>query len=369
LANEDLYAFRRFVSESVGAKAVDYWPRPHLVLSSDQNESLRALDSRLASIESVDRASLIVVVGADPAEREPVMELRVRKAVNRLGAKLLDVGSHDIGLTAKASAVIRWTPAEFAGVLTWLTRSGQLPEGVESAEYEAARSLLTGVGPIVVLYDDTFPDIPVPQKSEALVALAGFVDTLAVSHPVGVIPMLMTSNEMAARDFGLVSLNDGGTPWGKPVVDRLIAGEFSAAMIAGANPVKTMPELADALKNLDFCVVTELQLSETAAVADVVLPAASFAEKVGSVTNTSRRVQVFSQAVPGPGVARPDWQILVELSQRWETSLPYSTPEQILADVAACVPEYAGPHQLPSRYVEVGPEGFPVSAGLGDAAE
>jgi predicted molibdopterin-dependent oxidoreductase YjgC len=79
-------------------------------------------------------------------------------------------------------------------------------------------------------------------------------------------------------------------------------------------------------------------------------------------------VQVFSEAVPAPGIARPDWQILVELSQRWDSSLPYSTPEQILADIAAKVPQYSGSH-MPSRYVEVGPEGFLVSTGLGDAAE
>ncbi len=369
LSNEDLYAFRRFLEEVVGSGVVDYWPRPDLRLSPDAYESFRRLDSHLTSLDSVDHASVIVIVGADPSEREPVMELRVRKAINRLGAKLLDVGTHDIALTPKASAVIRWTPTELAGVLTWLTRSGQLPDGVEAAEYEEARSLLSGDGRIVVLYDDSFPDIAVPEKSEALIALARFVESLALTHPIGVIPMMVTSNEMAARDFGLVAKNADGSPWGTPVVERLIGGEFAAAFIAGANPAGSEPSFADAVEKLDFCVVTELQMSETASVADVVLPAACFAEKVGSVTNTSRRVQVFSEAVPAPGIARPDWQILVELSQRWEASLPYSTPEQILADISANVPQYAGSHKLPSRYVDVGPEGFLALSAAGDAAE
>ena len=113
--------------------------------------------------------------------------------------------------------------------------------------------------------------------------------------------------------------------------------------------------------------VTELKLSETARRANVVLPAASFAERVGTFTNTTRRVQVFSAAVPAPGMARPDWQILVELSQRWDNPLSYSSPEAILAEIAQTVPGYRD--VLPALYADLGSAGVTVTSSGVAAAE
>jgi predicted molibdopterin-dependent oxidoreductase YjgC len=93
-------------------------------------------------------------------------------------------------------------------------------------------------------------------------------------------------------------------------------------------------------------------MTETAQLADVVLPVASFAEKFGTFTNTERRIQMITQCVPPPGIARSDWEILVDLSQSFEHPLDYFSPEQIWEDIREHVPAYAG-----LSYMDIGPGG------------
>jgi predicted molibdopterin-dependent oxidoreductase YjgC len=117
-----------------------------------------------------------------------------------------------------------------------------------------------------------------------------------------------------------------------------------AAFVLGSNLVKGEPGLglAEKLRGLDLLVVHELFLTDTARLADVILPAASFAEKLGTFTNTERRVQAITETVPAPGIARADWEILVDLSQYLERPLSYTLPGEIWAEIAAEVPAYRG---------------------------
>lgn len=365
LPNEDLFAFKRFVTDVLGSGSLDYWPRPSMSLDEEGHQALTRLSSRLAPIDAIDRAGLILIVGTDPSESEPVMELRIRKAMNKLGATLVEIGYDDIPLSNKAAASVRCDPDQLAGVMRAFQLEGGLPEASDEFE-EASRILSATTGPVLLLYDDGFPGMPVENHADAFASLDSFVATLGARLNVGVIPMLRSANEMAARDFGLIANTKDGVGWGSPIVDSIRKGDFAAALISGANPARGDPAAVNALEKLDFLVVTELVLSETAQLADVVLPSASFAERVGSFTNTSRRVQVFSAAVPAPGISRPEWQMFVELSQRWDKPLMYSSPEQILADIVATVPGYKG--VVPDSYRQVGPEGVSVAGGAGVAA-
>ena len=96
------------------------------------------------------------------------------------------------------------------------------------------------------------------------------------------------------------------------------------------------------LKNLDILVVQDIFLTETAALADVVLPSACFAEKDGTLTNTERRVQRIRKAVDPPGEAKPDWQIIADLSTRMGYKMDYSTSEDIMKEISGVTPSYAG---------------------------
>lgn len=357
LPNEDLFVFRRFMRDVLGATHTDFWPRPDLPISQADEPVQAALGARLARIDQLDHARLIVVVATDPSEREPVIELRIRKAVNKLGAKLLEIGSRDIPLTEKADVSLRGNADQIAGLLRALTMRDVTP--ADFPQFGAGRALLESEGPVVVLYEDALYDVPKASRMDVMNALAGLVAAVGVNREVGLIPMLLSANEMAARDFGLAAGSEDGGRWGAPLAERIGGGEFAAAVIAGGNPLQSLTRAG--APGLDFCVVTALSENETTALADVVLPTAAFAERVGSFTNTSRMVQAFSAAVPAPGIARPDWQIFVELSQRFDTPLAYSSPDAILSDIPRLVPGYA--ELLPESYGSTGADAFLGPAG------
>ena len=121
--------------------------------------------------------------------------------------------------------------------------------------------------------------------------------------------------------------------------------ELRGLYIFGENPVVSDPDshhLIQALKALDFLVVQDIFLTETAQLADVVLPGASFAEKEGTFTNTERRVQRVRQAIVPLGESRPDWQILVDLATRMGLPMSYENPEAVFEEVRSLTPSYAG---------------------------
>lgn len=123
--------------------------------------------------------------------------------------------------------------------------------------------------------------------------------------------------------------------------------KLKAIYIMGENPMISDPDLGHvehALKNLEFLVVQDIFLTETAALADVVLPAACYAEKDGTQTSTERRVQRFRKAVEPPGKAKADWQIICELAAKmgFAKQFPFKSPEEIFNEVAKVTPAYGG---------------------------
>ncbi len=113
----------------------------------------------------------------------------------------------------------------------------------------------------------------------------------------------------------------------------------------GESPTVGSPDLQGKepqLKNLEFLVVQDMFLTETAKLADVVLPVSAFAEKDGSFTNTERRVQRVRKAITPPGQAKLDWQIICELSQRLGLPMSYANSAQIMDEVASLTSIYGG---------------------------
>ncbi|MBM3136052.1 MAG: formate dehydrogenase subunit alpha, partial [Chloroflexi bacterium] len=126
------------------------------------------------------------------------------------------------------------------------------------------------------------------------------------------------------------------------------AGQLKAMYIMGENPMMTDPDLQhveEALQALDFLVVQDIFLTETAALADVILPGAAFAEKDGTFSNTERRVQLVRKAVEPPGEARADWQIIAEIARRLQGSgqgWEFASPAAIMEEAAGVTPQYGG---------------------------
>jgi predicted molibdopterin-dependent oxidoreductase YjgC len=190
----------------------------------------------------------------------------------------------------------------------------------------------------------------------------------------GVNPLRGHNNVQGACDVGaLYNLFPGYQPvndevarkkfeeaWGQPLPSKpglTLVEMFNAAhegkvrgmYIVGENAVLSDPHsshVREALEALDFLVVQEIFLSETAELADVVLPATSFAEKEGTFTNTERRVQRLRQAIPPVGESKADWEIICEVAKRMEgvdpTQWEYNHPSEIMAEIARWTPIYGG---------------------------
>ena len=123
------------------------------------------------------------------------------------------------------------------------------------------------------------------------------------------------------------------------------AGKIKAFYIMGENPLVSDPDLAHAkasFDTLDFIVVQDIFLTETAKAADVVLPARCFAEKDGTFSNTERKVQRIRQAVTPPGEAKYDWEITCEIATRMGSPMTYETSEDIMKEIAEVTPSYGG---------------------------
>jgi len=122
-------------------------------------------------------------------------------------------------------------------------------------------------------------------------------------------------------------------------------GDIKAMYIMGENPAMSDPDSSHielALSNLDFLVVQDIFLSQTAALADVVLPAASFAERMGTYTNTERRVQLSHKAIDPPGLAKADWEIICKISSLSGYSMHYDSPAEIMSEINSLTPSYGG---------------------------
>ncbi len=129
------------------------------------------------------------------------------------------------------------------------------------------------------------------------------------------------------------------------MVNKAEKGEIKSLYIIGENPLVSDPDLnhaEKAFKNLDFMVVQDIFLTETAKLAHVVLPAHCFAEKEGTFTNTERRVQRVRQAVDAPGQSRPDWKILCAVASKMGYEMSYENSENIFTELAQVTPSYRG---------------------------
>ncbi len=129
------------------------------------------------------------------------------------------------------------------------------------------------------------------------------------------------------------------------IMDGAVDGSIKMLYIMGENPMVSDPDIhhvSHALDSLDFLVVQDIFLTETAAKAHVVLPVACFAEKDGTFTNTERRVQRVRKAVQAPGEARSDLEVFQELMTRIGYAEKIQTPEEVMNEIAAVTPSYGG---------------------------
>jgi predicted molibdopterin-dependent oxidoreductase YjgC len=154
-----------------------------------------------------------------------------------------------------------------------------------------------------------------------------------------------SARERLANLWGLEHLPDKPGLTVVEMMNAILGGKIKGMYIVGENPIVSDPNthhVKEALDKVDLLIVQDIFLTETAELADIVLPAASWLEKDGTVTGTERRVQSMSKAIEPIDQARADWQIVSEVANRLNLGFDYSRPEEVLQEIDRAVPSYGG---------------------------
>ncbi len=357
------------------------------------------------SIAEVDKSDVFLVTGSNTTETHPVIGSMIKRAIKYGNAKLIVVEPREIELTRFANV---WLRQKNGTDVAWLNGMMNviLEEGVEDKKFIEERctdfdKLKETVKKYTPEYVEDITGIPADdlRKAARLYANAnraaiyyamgitqhstGTDNVLSIANlamltgnvgfeGTGVNPLRGQNNVQGACDLGalpntLPGYSDLTNPeirgkferaWGvqlpdkvgKGIVEILNAasgGEIHGLYILAENPMVSDPDtnhVKEALEKLDFLVVQDIFLTETAKLADVVLPGACFAEKDGTITNTERRIQRSYKALDPPGEAKADWQILYEVSTRMGYEMNYNHPSEIMDEIAELAPIYGGIH-------------------------
>jgi formate dehydrogenase alpha subunit len=370
------------------------------------------------NIADIDNCQTLFVIGSNTTEQHPVIGTRIRRAVRR-GAKLIVADPRSIDLASIAALYMRQRPGTDIALLNGLAHI-ILKEGLVDQDFIAKRtegfddwrkvvetytparvSEITGIAvddlftaarlyagnkPSTIFYAMGITQHTVGHNNVLAIANLAMLTGNIGKPGAGVDPLRGQNNVQGACDVGALPAFYTGyqrvaddaarakfeNAWGvklpaKPglVVGEMIRaaheGKVKAMWIVGENVAMSDPDVQhviDSLNRLDFLVVSELFMTETAQLADVVLPAASFAEKDGTFSNTERRVQRVRKVIAPVGECRTDWQAVCDVARRisskfkvqsssnlepgtlnlWE----YETAEQIMNEIASVTPSYAG---------------------------
>ncbi len=331
--NEELYTFQMFARNTLGTEKVSQRQ------GSFTPFKLAELPNILtATIQGMEKAKAILIVGADVSDRQPILELRLKKA-RKLGAKLLFLGGIPGPLARFAAAKVEIAPDKLAGAVQAIT-AGIKGETTDAA-FEKLVGILKAAGENSAVWFDEAATL-----FEGNVELLGDLAKLAEATGslgkagLGLGVLVGANNSTGARDIaGLFESNlDYAT---------FLKGDenIKAAYVLGTNPLADIEQFggnSESLSNLELLVVHEMFLSDTAKLAHVVLPVSSFAEIEGTYTNTEGRVQKIKPALTPVAGTAPTIAILIELADRLGKPLPKMGVAEIFNDLAVNSEAYAG---------------------------
>ena len=350
--NEEAYLFQKLLRGVIGTLHIDHhhgsFPGPRDALTGRPWMMTN-------SIADIEKAAHIVLIASDPYERQPILNLRIKKAMkagahiyivnegatelDRFAASKITLPQHGAGMAAKMllKHVLSGTidnPRQYEDIRASLEQDNDAISAAEQTfGLEAttqlqhlAETIATSKGAIL-LYDEMATLAPgcsdLAADVQALAVITGNVNRPGS----GVGPLVEDANSLGARDMGVLP---DALPGYRPAPEKgmvynemLSSQDIHALYVMGANPLRHVSSLPP---NLELLVVQDIVLTETAQQADIVLPAVTFAEKDGSMTNIDHHVQKIVHALrPLPG-AKADWEILTmlanQLGQKWNYSSP-----------------------------------------------
>jgi len=401
--NEENYIIQKFSRAVLGTNNIDHCARlchAPTVVGLAQSFGSGAMTN---SINEVRDAKCILAIGTNTTEAHPIIGMDIKNAV-RNGGKLIVVNPREIDLVHFADLWLQHRPGTDVALLMGMCRV-IVDEGLLDSSFIEARcenfddfrksltrfdldsvEQVTGVlkekivdaariyattSPATILYS-----MGITQHSHGtdnVIAIANLAMLAGnIGKPsTGVNPLRGHNNVQGACDLGALpnvypgyqAVTDSvikekfETAWGcslsaqpgltlAEILEAAYQEQIKAVYIMGENPMLSEPEAKhaeEALKKLEFLVVQDIFLSETAQLAHVVLPGVTFAERDGTFTNTERRVQRVRKAIEPVGDSKPDWWITCQIAQRMGSrGFDFTHPSQIMEEIASLTPSYGG---------------------------
>ena len=402
VSNEETYLIQKMVRAYFGTNNVDHCARLCHASTVAGLATTLGSGAMTNSNQEVLDSEVILNSGSNTTEAHPVLGTFIKKAKKK-GAKTIVIEPRKIELAETADIFIQIKPgtnvAIFNGLMNVILEENLQDEEYikeRTENYEELKEIIKDYTPekVAGICGADADDIRKAARMYASARKAGIYYSMGVTQhstgtqgvmsvsnlallcgnigkeSCGVNPLRGQNNVQGACDMGALP---GDYPGYQKVYDDNINNKFQDAWgvelsktagltvteimkkveedevkflyIMGENPMISDPDInhvRKALENNDFLVVQDIFLTETAEYADVVLPAASFAEKDGTFTNTERRVQRIRKAVNPPGQAKPDWEILMTIMNIMGTKSKYSGPSDIMDEIASLTPQYGG---------------------------
>ena len=340
LTNEALFSVRKLATDAIGTENYAVSDRFSLKPFFDN------LAGPLATHRDIRYAKTIVLIGGEPEELQPLTGKQIRQAVRNGGAQFILVNSVRIRLREQASQFIHIRPGtEDAAALALANAAdaqlGTRKMGVEVAEVDAARKAITETqGDVVIMFGG---ELSAPAQA----CMAQMSHTFAgEGRRVLLHPLPLYNNSVGAHDV-LGDGRDGA---------ELLRDESVRAVIIAGTPMTRLGEDENLIPNCEFIVLSELFPTAASEYADVIFPAASFAEVDGTFTNNDGFVQRVRKAIEPVHQSKPDWLIAAQLANFIGTDTAFETsPSAIFREIGERMPAYSG-----LRYPQLKDESNPV---------
>jgi len=390
LSNEDNYTFQRFFRQVIGTNNVDFRVR----FGKNAPPSSLFKEAVGIKMEDLEHCKAILVLGMDPNREHPILNLRLHKAKERFGAKLFianprgvklgewnggqavykygsELAFLNLFLSVLVAEKAKDVPKEAVGLekklSDWLPEKAAVRIGVEASVIRNWSKEWAFTGELTVLLGREIAYHP--QRDEILKTcrLLSYLINGSTTAAKKVNLLFEDGNSQGTADAGCLPdflpgyrkvgdpTGDFNASWGdtklpeKPgrdVFGMLTAArerKLSALVAMGQDILFSFPDYAyakEALETTGFLVVIDQFMTQTAKLAQVVLPAASFVEKEGTYTNWEKRVQRFSRAYRPLGESKPEWQIITELADRMGKPFGLYSAEGIFKEICRIAPNY-----------------------------
>lgn len=403
--NEENYLMQK-MARILGTNNVDHCARLCHAPTLAAMGRVTGVSALTASFEDVSNSEVIVIWGSNPAETYPVLMGRYILSARRRGAKLVVVGPARNRTAWHADLFLQLKPGTDIALANALMNV-IVNEGLYDREFVEKRvegfdkliGVISKYTPEAVEGICGVPSFLIRQAAYTMAStrrgsllwsmgvtqhIVGFRNVIALATLAALLGwygkpgtcvggLRGQNNVQGACDMGALAeflpgyvkvTDDSGRAriaslWGVKELPSEVGltlpcifreaevGKIKALYVMGENPVISEPNsnhVVDGIKKLEFLVVQDIFMTETARLADIVLPAAAWAEKEGSFTNSERRVQWSFRALDPPGEARPDLAILISIARELglERYFPYSTAEEVLSEINNVIPSYAG---------------------------